>query len=360
MKIIFYSNQLSERGTETALIEYAYASRDILNFSCVLAFPKDRIFDRERYNILKNDFTILELSSNDELKKYIKDNSIDLLYVIAPGRSHDIADDITECKTFVHCVFSTARKHGTYYVAVHNWLNKAFHTHYKVLPHIVRKASNSGKDLRDEISIPKNSLVFGSYGAKDKFNIDFVRKTIKKIAETNSNIFFIFMNFENFMKKEFDEELNNIIFLEGSTNSERKVEFINTCDAMLHARLDGETFGLSVAEFSVQNKPVITFKPNLKYTIKDNLLNFLNKRRKYDRAHIMNLGKMGFYYKDSKSLEKILLNFSDLSKRKALKYYKKNSNGGGYECYDVFSKKFAPERIIQLFKNIITNGKEGK
>ena len=28
---------------------------------------------------------------------------------------------------------------------------------------------------------------------------------------------------------------------------------------MIHARLEGETFGLAIAEFSVANKPVITY-----------------------------------------------------------------------------------------------------
>ena len=37
-----------------------------------------------------------------------------------------------------------------------------------------------------------------------------------------------------------------------------KTKFINTCDAMIHARADGETFGLAVAEFSSKNKPIIT------------------------------------------------------------------------------------------------------
>ena len=39
-----------------------------------------------------------------------------------------------------------------------------------------------------------------------------------------------------------------------------KVEFINTCDAMLWARGAGETFGLSIAEFSSKNKPVIAMQ----------------------------------------------------------------------------------------------------
>lgn len=34
--------------------------------------------------------------------------------------------------------------------------------------------------------------------------------------------------------------------------------FIRTCDAMLHARMSGETFGLAIAEFSAHNRPVLT------------------------------------------------------------------------------------------------------
>ena len=39
---------------------------------------------------------------------------------------------------------------------------------------------------------------------------------------------------------------------------ELKVSFINTCDCMIHARTDGETFGLAIAEFSTLNKPIIS------------------------------------------------------------------------------------------------------
>ena len=38
----------------------------------------------------------------------------------------------------------------------------------------------------------------------------------------------------------------------------KKVEFISSCDAMIHARQMGETFGAAVSEFSIKNKPVIT------------------------------------------------------------------------------------------------------
>ena len=51
----------------------------------------------------------------------------------------------------------------------------------------------------------------------------------------------------------------NIIYLPKSLDKKNKSKFVSTCDAMIHARYDGETFGLAVAEFSSANKPIITF-----------------------------------------------------------------------------------------------------
>ena len=54
--------------------------------------------------------------------------------------------------------------------------------------------------------------------------------------------------------------MKNIIHLPMITDLEKKVEFINTSDAMLWARKDGETFGKIYCKFSTLNKPVIAMK----------------------------------------------------------------------------------------------------
>ena len=56
----------------------------------------------------------------------------------------------------------------------------------------------------------------------------------------------------------FEKSLSNIIYLPPTYSIKRKIEFINTCDGCLHARNMGESFGLTLAEFSVKNKPIIT------------------------------------------------------------------------------------------------------
>jgi len=78
------------------------------------------------------------------------------------------------------------------------------------------------------------------------------QNVVYNIAQNNPNIYFLFANFYKFC-----QDLPNIIFLPMITNLYEKVEFINTCDAMLWARQRGETFGSAIAEFSTLNKPII-------------------------------------------------------------------------------------------------------
>jgi hypothetical protein len=98
---------------------------------------------------------------------------------------------------------------------------------------------------------------------------------------------------------------------------DEKVEFINTCDAMLWARLDGETFGLAIGEFSVKNKPV--FVTDIGYS-----------------AHVMILKDKGIWYTEN-TLKKLLLNFN--------KYDYINKDVNAY-------KDYSPELVMQQFKKV--------
>jgi hypothetical protein len=42
-----------------------------------------------------------------------------------------------------------------------------------------------------------------------------------------------------------------------NTDIEFNIKFINSRDAMIHTRKEGETFGLSISDFSFLNKPII-------------------------------------------------------------------------------------------------------
>ena len=93
------------------------------------------------------------------------------------------------------------------------------------------------------------------------------------------------------ISKSYVKSKSNIIHMEKIIDLERKTQFINTCDAMIHARIEGESFGLSCAEFSIRNKPIITWNGSS------------------DRNHIEVLGEKGIYYSTPQELKDVLLSF---------------------------------------------------
>lgn len=97
-----------------------------------------------------------------------------------------------------------------------------------------------------------------------------------------------------------------------------KSKFINTCDAMIHARMDGETFGLAVAEFSMHNKPVLTFG------------------RGTDWAHIEILKDKALVYNSFEDVYDMLLNLNKYIKHK------------NYIAYN----EFLPENVMQIFRKV--------
>jgi len=74
-------------------------------------------------------------------------------------------------------------------------------------------------------------------------------------------------------------------------DKEEKGRFLATCDAMIHARDTGETFGLAVAEFAVLGKPVITLSESK------------------ERAHLEMLGKQALLYRNVGEFAEILREF---------------------------------------------------
>lgn len=78
-------------------------------------------------------------------------------------------------------------------------------------------------------------------------------------------------------------------FLEGSSDLTKKDKFVTACDAMIHARSIGETFGVSCAEFSAANKPIITYAHS------------------HQKAHLSLLGDKAITYQGYKDLEVTLM-----------------------------------------------------
>lgn len=319
MKIAFFTSSLGLRGTGTSLYQYARYNEELLGNESLIcsiecldqsAKPKfdNRFGDRVK---LVNSF---ETCMNDLIIR----EKVDWVYIIKMGTIDSLYTEI--CPTFIHSVFRFNEPHGSVYAYVSDWLAKdqGYNPETHSLPHICEPLPFTDENLRSQLSIPSKAKVFGYLGGETEFNIPFVHEEIKKIIQKRDDIYFIFMNINKFC-----EDHKQIKHLPGTFDMLLKSKFVNTCDAMIHARYGGETFGLSVAEFSTSNKPVVTYKLS------------------GEKNHIEMLGDKGIYYSDHIELYDILNNLDSY-----IKY------DDYYKCYDSCS----PENIMNKFNNFI-NGK---
>ena len=169
MNILFHSNQLCERGTETALFDYAIGNENILHNKSFIVIPDGKILCKERYESWQRRFEIFTYKTKEDLHSIIEDNSIDLLYEIEAGdQLNPVYEDIG-IPLFVHAVFTTSCRHGDFYVPIHSFLNKKFNTAYPVLPHICRKRETTSDKIEVELSLPNDRIyTYGCIGGGGK------------------------------------------------------------------------------------------------------------------------------------------------------------------------------------------------
>lgn len=313
MKLAFHSNQLGLRGTEVALYDYAYYGREYLNIEPVIISDANANLDAiEKF---KSQFPVYLYNTFNDVTPLVDNLGIDAVYYQKSGQFDGKV--VPNAKNLVHAVFQFREPHGERYAYISDWLARSMSWEHSV-PYIVDILKyKHGVDLREYLNIPRTSFVFGYHGGRDSFNIPWVKEAVIKTARERSDVYFVFMNVDTF-----GEECDNIIFLQGTHDMTEKIAFINTCDAMIHARNGGESFGLSIAEFSSLNKPVLT-------------TNWCSVALN-DLAHIDMLGDKGIIYSPD-TINTILLNLQ-----------KSDVVGKDWNAYG----KFNSEVVMTQFKKV--------
>lgn len=243
MRVGFLSNQLDNRGTGNALFEYAYYNERILGNKSFIYTYSDGNHNAAAVQRFSLHFPIIANPSP-------LTNAVDVMYHIKSGEDDTIRFPRT--RYAVHAVFNARHPHGDRYAAVSQWLGERDGVPY--VPHIVSLPYHT-TNLRTQLGIPEDAVVIGRHGGKDTFDIHWAWEAVVEAATAFPEDYYLFMNTD---KPDFVNH-KNIIFLPETVSDVEKRKFINTCDAMIHARNRGETFGLAVGEFAVCSKPVITY-----------------------------------------------------------------------------------------------------
>jgi len=305
----FHSNQLCERGTEIALYDYAYYNEKIYNNKSIIFYNKNNMSNS--INVIKkftDRFTCYAYDKFSDIENIIIDEKIDYLYNIKYGKKDD--QFVKNCKNLVHCVF-TVEPHGEKCAAISKFLANKYNNIVDYVPHMINIPKHND-NMRNTLNIPDNVIVIGRYGGYHQFDIDMVHNVIKQILDAKKDIYFLFVNTCEFYQHP------RIIYLNCIIDLNEKVKFINTCDAMIHGRSDGETFGLAVGEFSTLNKPIITTLSG-------------------DSAHIDILGDKALIFNNENELIDIFKNIRTIIGSK--------DNWNAYQNY-------TPEKVMDRFMKV--------
>lgn len=314
MKIAFHDNSLCLRGTTVAIYDWAYWTRHYLGIDPIIMFnANNSANDDGVIKKFEKEFPVFGYSSLSEIDSILSKNNCDAFFMEKGGSPDGIISSVS--KNLVNAISGWWKPdwiHGDVYAMGSKWLSKITNYTVPYVPYIVH-LPEVDTDIRKDLNIPKDALVIGRNGGWDTFDIEFVKESIYQVLEERKDIWFVFQFTEPFIEHE------RVIFLPGSADLKTKVEFINTCDAMLHARYIGESFGLSCAEFSLRNKPVITFYDS------------------QERNHIDTLDEKGIYYQNKQEILHILRNLD-----------KEEINSLEWNCY----QEYSPEKVVQKFKEV--------
>lgn len=350
LQVCFHSNQAGERGTEVALYDYAHFNEVLLHHKSWIIFPDietvrngpslqkfQKRFNVTTYTVSPN----CPISGGPELTRTAKKVGCDFLYVIKGGQmlSEPIFPTcVTSDHVHVgfHAVFAW-EPHGSSYAAIsrdvtQSQVGRAVVPHMVSQPNVPSNLSKSQVGLRQRFGIPPTALVLCRHGGRMTFDVPFVHDKIwQLISDYNeTTLHFMFMGTNHFSSQNCSRDKNSITvdvpvdshihkqlhFIPTVIDMIEKELFFQTCDAMIHARLSGETFGLAVAEFSVRNLPVITY-PGV------------------SREHIRILGDRAYVYNDADELDVIIRGMI--------------SRGVPSRDYNAY-KDFSPESVMRRFQ----------
>jgi hypothetical protein len=320
IKIAFQTPQLDVRGTCVALYDYALYNETLLGNKSVIVVEKNNKSEILAIHKFTNRFPVYFYENKEDLHDFLRSQKCDIFYAIKYGKNDGLFFD--DVKTVIHCVFDLSEPHGNIYAAVSETLAKKYNYPLYV-PHMIGLTpSLTGENMRKELNIPVNAMVFGRHGGMDTFNIGFCMEVISELVQLRNDIYFVFVNTPIFI------EHPQVIFLEPIVDTDSKNRFIQTCDAHLECGTLGHSFGLSMGEFSVNNKPIIAYKGPV-----------------WNTAHYDILKDKALYFRNKEEFKQILSSFNPQE------YVGKDLN-----CY----KEFSPEKVMKIFSDVFIHEKVKK
>lgn len=262
MRFLLHLNQLGERGTETSTFELGLALKS-LGHDVIIAYPKYAAENRS--DVEKNfkaEFEMQPYSSFNQNDKWVRTN-IDFAYFLKING----LDGLKYQGVFnaVHTVFPEYLPHGNSYTYISRWLAEESRRlaskklrlirrgpistlkgctnamNFNFVPHIVNMP-HATSSYRGIIGVPDDAFLILRYGGFTEFNVPWVKQALVEELQKNKTWYFVGVNTEMFI------DHPRALFLPAITDKQQKSDLLNAANVFLHARIRGESFGMSIVE----------------------------------------------------------------------------------------------------------------
>lgn len=273
IKVLHYLSNLGLGGTEkTCQLFINYAGADIEPYLVYKAAGNHpRLKEFEQATRLAGG-SCLAIDHPEELQKIIDNLNIDVLHVYRSGYSEFPEPEVdVKCKAFVETnVFgffdANPKVDKTLYMS--KWLmnyslkhlgpvvSKNYKTRFDFVNNPVEEPWTSKKL---DIEIPNGSIVLGRCGRPDNGIYNSLNVQAARILQLEGyKVFFIVVAPPSNMVQDLVDWEIPFYAIDPTVDADLLSRFYNTVDIYCHARADGETFGVNIAEAMMHGKPVIT------------------------------------------------------------------------------------------------------
>ena len=153
MRVAFHSSYLGYRGTEVALMDYAWGNREVLKNESLFLLPWREEASRHPVLAAMEAIAPVRLYRDPEEREAIlREEGADFFYCVKNGFNDGVFS--RRVPTGIHAIFRESEFHGDVYAYISDWLSRVMaYGHAAVAPWMVRLAEGIG-DLRAEAGIP--------------------------------------------------------------------------------------------------------------------------------------------------------------------------------------------------------------
>ena len=199
MNIAFYIDEMNFRGVANSTFQYAFYNEKILKNKSIIFFNNKNYRNRNiTIKKFKSYFKVVGISEFSKIDNYLKKLRLDFVYSQKSGNKDNWISN--KINTLAHSLYpqSLSQVHGYKYFYVSDWLSKNFSNNkIKYLPYIVN-LHKTKKNLRKKLMINKKSIVFGCHGGDSSFDLKFTHDAIIDLVKRKKNIYFLFLNINQF------------------------------------------------------------------------------------------------------------------------------------------------------------------